>query len=71
MRGLVPPRLVSVYDALEAALTEVHDGRLDPKQASAMAALARAMVAVLTAGELEQRVRDIEARQSDERRLAS
>ena len=39
LRGLVPPRLLSVYDALEAALQEVHDGSLDPRQASAMAAI--------------------------------
>ncbi len=60
LRGLVPPRLVAVYDRLEDALSEVHGGTLDPRQAGAMAALARAMVAVLTSGELEERVRDIE-----------
>jgi general stress protein YciG len=52
LRGLVPPRLLPVYDRLEGALAEVHDGTLDPRQASAMAALARAMTTVLTAGEL-------------------
>ena len=62
LRGLVPPRLAGVFDRLEGALVEVHDGRLDPKVASAMAALARAMVSVLTAGELEERVRNIEER---------
>ena len=61
LRGLVPPRLVGVYDRLETALVEVHAGDLESKQATAMAALARAMVAVLTSGELEERVRDIEA----------
>ncbi len=60
VRGLVPPRLVSVYDTLEAALQEVHDGKLIPQRASAMAALAKAMVSVLAAGELEERVRDLE-----------
>ena len=43
LRGLVPPRLLSVYDTLEAALIAVRDGSLDPKQASAMANVARAM----------------------------
>jgi hypothetical protein len=62
LRGLVPPRLLTIFDALEQALTEVHDGALDPRQAQAMASLARALVAVLTAGELEQRVRDLESR---------
>lgn len=61
LRALVPPRLVSVYDQLEAALGEVHAGTLEPRQAQAMASLARAMVAVLTAGELEERVRRLEA----------
>lgn len=62
LRSLVPPRLIAVYDALERALQEVHDGDLTPPQAQAMSALARALVAVLTAGELEQRVRDLEAK---------
>ena len=60
LRALIPPRLATVYDALEAALQEVHDGGLEPSQAHAMAALARAMVSVLTAGEFEARVRHIE-----------
>lgn len=62
LRRLVPPRLISVYDHLETALDEVHTGALDPKVAGAMAALARAMVAVLTAGELEERLRRLEGR---------
>lgn len=61
LRRLVPPRLVAVYNRLETALGEVHDGTLKPGQAVAMAALARAMVAVLQAGELEERVRKLEA----------
>ena len=62
LMGLVPPRLMPVYDRLESALEEVHTGTLESKQASAMAALARAMVAVLTSGELEERVRAIESK---------
>ncbi len=60
LRSLVPPRLVPIFDTLESALGEVHSGDLDPKQATAMASLARAMVAVLQAGELEERVRRLE-----------
>jgi hypothetical protein len=60
LRGLIPPRLVVVYDKLENALGEVHEGKLNPQQASAMASIARAMVAVLTSGELEERVRNLE-----------
>src|SRR5439155_13678966 len=59
---LVPPRLVSCYEVLEQAMLDVRDEKLDPRQAQAMASLARAMVATLTAGELEQRVRELEAR---------
>jgi hypothetical protein len=62
LRGLVPPRLLPIFDLLETALGEVHDGTLAPAQAAAMAALARAMVAVLQAGEVEQRLRELESR---------
>jgi len=57
---LVPPRLMSVYDRLEEALCQVHQGELDPRIAQAMAALAGAMVRVLTSGELEERMRRLE-----------
>jgi hypothetical protein len=59
---LVPPRLVTVYDALEEALGQVHRGELAAGRAIAMASLARAMVAVLQAGEVEQRLRELEGR---------
>jgi hypothetical protein len=59
---LVPPRLTNVFDVLETALSEVREGTISPPQASAMAALGRALVAVMTAGELEARLRDLEQR---------
>jgi hypothetical protein len=62
LKRLVPPRLIPIFDRLESALVEVHTGELKSKQATAMAALARAMVAVLASGEMEERVRDLEAR---------
>ncbi len=62
LRGLVPPRLTGIYDKLEAAFDEVHDGAtFSHVTAQALASLARAMVSVLTAGELEERVRGLEA----------
>ena len=64
LRTLMPPRLVPIFDTLEAALAEVHRGELDPKQAQAMAALGRALVAVLTAGELEERLRKLEGQRA-------
>jgi len=60
LRGALPPRLLPIFDALEAALAETHAGALEPKRAAAMASVARALVAVLTAGELEERVRRLE-----------
>lgn len=59
-RKLAPAALRDVYTTLERALAEVHNGELSPARASAMASLARAMTTVLTAGELEERVRAIE-----------
>ena len=57
LRGLMPPRLVPVFDRLETTLERLDAGAMDPRQAQAMAAVARAMVAVLQAGELEERLR--------------
>ena len=63
----MPARLVPIWGQLETALTEVHDGTLDPRAAAAMAALARALVAVLQAGELEERLRRLEERTQHDR----
>ena len=60
LRALMPPRLLPVFDQLETALADVLAGRLAPQQATAAAAVARALVTVLTAGELEERVRRLE-----------
>lgn len=62
LRHLVPPKLLTVYEQLEAALQEVHDGTLPPSRGVAMAAIARAMVAVFTSGEQEERLRRLEGR---------
>jgi hypothetical protein len=65
LRALVPPRLLPIFDPLERAMEEVHGGRLEPPRATAMASLARAMVAVLTAGEMEERLRRVEQTVAD------
>lgn len=57
---MMPARLKPVWAKLEGALANVENGTLDVKRAHAMAAVARAMVAVLTAGELEERLRRLE-----------
>lgn len=59
---LAPSALGPVATRLEQAMAETHEGALDPKVASALAALARALVAVVTSGELEDRLRRLEER---------
>ncbi|MBM3943365.1 MAG: hypothetical protein FJ316_10685 [SAR202 cluster bacterium] len=61
---LMPAHLRPVYNLLAQALIQVFQGGLAPQQASAMAALAGAMVKVLTAGELEDRLRTLEGKMS-------
>jgi hypothetical protein len=60
LRALVPPRLIPLFDRLETVMEELHDGSIEPKVATAMAGVARAMVAVCQAGELEARLRALE-----------
>ena len=59
---LLPVRLRPVLDLLEAAIREVHQGSLDHRQGSAMASLANAIVRVFQAGQLEERVGQLEDR---------
>lgn len=59
-RRLAPPALVPVFDRLMEALEQTHRGILEPARAQAIASLSRAAVTVITAGELEARVRAIE-----------
>lgn len=68
LRGLVPPRLIGVYDRLEEALAEVHAGTLPASRATAMAAVAKAMVSVIQSGELEERIRALESKLTTEAR---
>lgn len=63
---LMPAHMAPVFERLSLALEEVHIGALDPRQASAMAAIARAMVTVLQHGEVEERLRQLEAAASEE-----
>lgn len=60
LKALLPPRLVSVYEHLEKALIDAYEGRLPATRAAAMASVATAMVRVLEAGEIEQKVRELE-----------
>ncbi len=58
---LVPATLKPVIGTLLAALDEVRDGTLSPGQASAMAALASAVVRLYQTGVLEERLASLEA----------
>ena len=60
---LMTVRLVPVREQLEGALGDVLADRLSPQQATAAAAVARALLAVLQAGELEERLRKLEESQ--------
>lgn len=57
---LVPATLRPMIGSLLDALDEVHAGTLDPRQASAMAALAGAIVRSYSVGILEERVQTLE-----------
>jgi len=60
---LVPATLRPMIGSLLDALDEVHAGTLDPKQATAMAALAGAITKAYALGVLEERVQALEATQ--------
>ena len=58
---LVPATLKPVVGTLLDALEEVHQGSLDPKRASAMAALAGSIGRLYQTGVLEERLAALEA----------
>ncbi len=59
---LLPARLGPVADLLENVLIEVHEGRLDPRQAQAMASVAGMLLKIVSVAEIEQRLKAVEAR---------
>jgi hypothetical protein len=60
LQKLMPARLVPIYKLMEEVLSDVYNDKIDLKKAHTMAVVARAMVAIFTAGELEERVRSLE-----------
>jgi hypothetical protein len=52
----LPPRLKQVEGVLSNTLAQVYRGTMEPRQATAVAAVASAIVRVLQAGDLEQRL---------------
>ena len=67
VRKLLPSRLAPLIGRLEEALGEIHDGELEPSRGQAMASLSRAIVAVFSAGEFEERLRRIESEIAEEK----
>jgi hypothetical protein len=57
---IMPASLRPVLHTLMTALDEVHSGELDPKQASAMAAVAGAIGRLYSVAEFEQRIEQLE-----------
>jgi hypothetical protein len=57
---LVPTTLRPLLDSLLAAVEETRQGTLDPRTASAMAALAGAICRVYSAGVVEQQLADLQ-----------
>ena len=57
----LPERLRPVADMLATAMDETYSGVMEPKKAQALASLAGAMVRVVTSGEMEERLRTLEA----------
>lgn len=56
-----PPELQALVDRLLAAAAQVHEGGLDPRRATALAALARAVAALYQQLELAARVERLES----------
>jgi len=67
---LVPATLRPMIASLLAALDEVHAGDLDPRQASAMAALSGAITRAYGLGVLEERVQALENQRQEGSRTA-
>ena len=59
--SMIPTRLRPVFDRLTTAMDDVLAGTLSPARAGALASLSTAAVRVLEAGEMEERMRKMEA----------
>ncbi len=58
--AMLPGRLRPILELLEKSIEETHSGRLEAKKAQAIASLAGAVVRVLEAGILEERLLRLE-----------
>lgn len=63
--AMLPGRLRPILELLETAIKETHSGQLEAKKAQAIASLAGAVVRVLEAGILEERLLRLEERYGD------
>lgn len=60
LQKFVPSQLKSLFKTLEAAMIEVHSGKLDHRKGQAMASLASAMVKLFEVGLVEERLEWLE-----------
>jgi hypothetical protein len=58
---LMPARLVPIFQRMERVFTELDNGEYDRQRAAAMAAVAGVLIKIVQAGELEARMRELEA----------
>lgn len=60
LNKVMPASLKPILDLLMTSVSEVHQGSLDPRQASAMASLASAIGRLYETAEIEQRLEALE-----------
>ncbi len=70
LQRLMPATLKPMLETLMDALNETHTGTLEPQRATAMAALAGAIVKVYGQGQLEERLERLEAAAELRQRVA-
>jgi hypothetical protein len=58
----MPSRLAPVNTMLEGVLKDLQDQKMDARTAQAIASVARALVTVFSTGEMEGRLRQLEAK---------
>lgn len=60
LNKVMPASLKPILELLMSSVSEVHEGTLDPRQASAMASLAGAIGRLYETAEIEQRIEALE-----------
>jgi hypothetical protein len=71
IQKLLPSRLGPVNEMLGNILKELYEHKMDARTAQAIASVSRALVTVLTAGELEERIKVLEEKKEDPLNVAA